>query len=382
MQPSTFDKQESENIQKELIVESQKLGFDTIGFTSPASDIKIEKDLNQFLKKNYHGEMQWLEKNSYKRSSPIRLWPEVKSIITLGVNYGPNYDPLRLLENPKIGNISVYAQGEDYHKIIKKNLKKLGTWIINKTDCQIKVFVDTAPVMEKNISQESGIGWQGKHTNLVSREFGSWLFLGEIFTNIEFLKNEKEVDHCGSCNKCIKICPTNAFDDEYRIDPRKCISYLTIEHKSSIPIKYRKLMGNRIYGCDDCLAICPWNKFAKASNELKFLPMHSLDDLYLSKLSLLDDKKFREFFSRSPIKRIGRNRFVRNVMIAIGNSKSKKLVKYALKNLYDESPLVRGASVWAIKEILDGKELQKIKNKSLNWEKNKSVIYEWDADSE
>ena len=260
--------------------------------------------------------------------------------------------------------------------IIKKNLKKLGRWFVQEIKSEIKVFVDTAPVMEKPLAQKAGLGWQGKHTNLVSREFGSWLFLGSIYTNIVIDTDEEELDHCGNCTSCIDICPTQAFPEPYKLDARKCISYLTIEHKGPIPINLRSKIGNRIYGCDDCLAICPWNKFAKESNEMKFSSNHKKESFSLEKLSLLDDRNFRLMFSKSPIKRIGRDRFLRNVLIALGNSKSKSAAHYIKRNLGDKSPIVRGAAVWAINQILKGEEINMIKNNFLPFEQDINVINE------
>ena len=298
-------------------------------------------------------------------------------VLMLGVNYGPDHDPLDSIKLKNTGNISVYAKGNDYHDIIKKNLKKLGRWFVQEIKSEIKVFVDTAPVMEKPLAQKAGLGWQGKHTNLVSREFGSWLFLGSIYTNIVIDTDEEELDHCGNCTSCIDICPTQAFPEPYKLDARKCISYLTIEHKGPIPINLRSKIGNRIYGCDDCLAICPWNKFAKESNEMKFSSNHNKESFSLEKLSLLDDRNFRLMFSKSPIKRIGRNRFLRNVLIALVNSKSKSAAHYIKRNLGDKSPIVRGAAVWAINQILKGEEINMIKNNFLPLEQDINVINEW-----
>ena len=377
MSHSIFKKNELIKAQSEIISKSKELGFDTIGFAKPELKKEVKNNLNNFLENNYHGEMDWLKRNKYRRESPKNLWPDVKTIICLGVNYGPATDPLKFLEKKEFGNISVYARGQDYHKIIKKNLKEFGRWLSKRLDCDLKVFVDTAPVMEKNIAELAGLGWQGKHTNLVSKEFGSWLFLSEIFINIDLKEDFKEKDSCGTCKKCLEICPTNAFTDKYKLDARKCISYLTIEHKSQIPLEFRKKIGNRIYGCDDCLAICPWNKFAKESEEIKFSSEKNIADLTLSNLSGFNDEDFRIFFSGSPIKRIGRDRFLRNVLIAIGNSNNKELAKKALSNINDKSSLVRGAAIWAIRRLLNNSELKKIKENSLSKEKDLSVISEW-----
>jgi len=356
---------------------SKEFGFDIIKITDPKIHKKNQYYIKDFLKNDFHGDMDWLEKNLERRVSPKKLWSDVKSIIVLGVNYGPNHDPLQNLENKKIGNISVYARGNDYHEVIKKNLKKFGRWIISQTNSEIKVFIDTAPIMEKPIAQKAGLGWQGKHTNLVSRDYGSWLFLASIFTNLELESDKEEINHCGNCNNCIEICPTDAFTEPYKLDARKCISYLTIEHKGIIPLNLRSKIGNRIYGCDDCLAVCPWNKFAKESNEIKFKQKNKTELYDLKKLSLLSDDNFRKMFSKSPIKRIGRNRFLRNVLIAIGNSKLKDAKDHLNKNIFDESPIVRGAAIWALNQITEGEELNKIKKQSLSIEKDPDVIKEW-----
>ena len=356
---------------------SKEFGFDIIKITDPKIHKKNQHYIKDFLKNDFHGDMDWLKKNLERRVSPKKLWSDVKSIIVLGVNYGPNHDPLQNLENKKIGNISVYARGNDYHEVIKKNLKKFGRWIISQTNSEIKVFIDTAPIMEKPIAQKAGLGWQGKHTNLVSRDYGSWLFLASIFTNLELESDKEEINHCGNCNNCIEICPTDAFTEPYKLDARKCISYLTIEHKGIIPLNLRSKIGNRIYGCDDCLAVCPWNKFAKESNEIKFKQKNKTELYDLKKLSLLSDDNFRKMFSKSPIKRIGRNRFLRNVLIAIGNAKLEDAKDQLNKNIFDESPIVRGAAIWALNQITEGEELNKIKKQSLSKEKDPDVIKEW-----
>ena len=375
---STSKKKLEKNLKISLIEKSKEFGFDVIKITKPNISKENKDYFDKFLFNNFHGEMDWLENKKERRKSPKKLWNDVESIIMLGVNYGPDHDPLDSIKLKNIGNISVYAKGNDYHDIIKKNLKKLGRWFVQEIKSEIKVFVDTAPVMEKPLAQKAGLGWQGKHTNLVSREFGSWLFLGSIYTNIVIDTDEEELDHCGNCTSCIDICPTQAFPEPYKLDARKCISYLTIEHKGPIPINLRSKIGNRIYGCDDCLAICPWNKFAKESNEMKFSSNHNKESFSLEKLSLLDDRNFRLMFSKSPIKRIGRDRFLRNVLIALGNSKSKSAAHYIKRNLDDKSPIVRGAAVWAINQILKGEEINMIKNNFLPLEQDINVINEWD----
>ncbi len=297
--------------------------------------------------------MDWLAANPERRADPRVLWDGVRSIVMLGVNYGPDDDPLKLLARRSQGAISVYAQGDDYHDVIKKRLKVLARWLATTTGDEVKVFVDTAAVMEKPLAQAAGIGWQGKHTNLVSREFGSWLFLGAIYSATELPRDEAETDRCGSCRACQEICPTAAFPAPYKLDARRCISYLTIENKGPIPHEFRKSIGNRIYGCDDCLAVCPWNKFAQEGREQKLAARDALRAPDLADLARLDDPAFRALFSKSPVKRIGRDRFIRNVLVAIGNSGDAGLAGEARRLLDDTSPLVRGAAVWALSQLIE-----------------------------
>ncbi len=300
------------------------LGFDAVGFTAPRLAEGARRDLAEYLARGYHGDMGWLEDKAARRGDPGRLWPEVRSVVMLGLDYGPAEDPLKLLGVPDRGAISVYARGRDYHIVLKKRLKALGRWMGETFACQAKVFVDTAPVMEKPLAQAAGLGWQGKHTNLLARAHGSWLFLGEVFTTLELKPDDPESDHCGSCRRCLDACPTQAFPAPYRLDARRCISYLTIEHKGHIAAEFRAAMGNRIYGCDDCLAVCPWNKFAARAAEPDFLPRAELDGPRLAELAGLDDAAFRRLFSGTAIKRTGRDRFVRNVLIALGNGGDPK----------------------------------------------------------
>lgn len=297
--------------------------------------------------------MDWLAANPERRADPRVLWDGVRSIVMLGVNYGPDDDPLKLLARRSQGAISVYAQGDDYHDVIKKRLKVLARWLAATTGDEVKVFVDTAAVMEKPLAQAAGIGWQGKHTNLVSREFGSWLFLGAIYSATELPRDEADTDRCGSCRACQEICPTAAFPAPYKLDARRCISYLTIENKGPIPHEFRKSIGNRIYGCDDCLAVCPWNKFAQEGREQKLAARDALRAPDLADLARLDDPAFRALFSKSPVKRIGRDRFIRNVLVAIGNSGDAGLAGEARRLLDDTSPLVRGAAVWALSQLIE-----------------------------
>ncbi|MBK5655767.1 MAG: tRNA epoxyqueuosine(34) reductase QueG, partial [Rhizobium sp.] len=307
----------------------------------------------EFLGSGGHGDMDWLAANPERRADPRVLWDGVRSIVMLGVNYGPDDDPLKLLARRSQGAISVYAQGDDYHDVIKKRLKVLARWLAATTGDEVKVFVDTAAVMEKPLAQAAGIGWQGKHTNLVSREFGSWLFLGAIYSATELPRDEADTDRCGSCRACQEICPTAAFPAPYKLDARRCISYLTIENKGPIPHEFRKSIGNRIYGCDDCLAVCPWNKFAQEGREQKLAARDALRAPDLADLARLDDPAFRALFTRSPVKRIGRDRFIRNVLVAIGNSGDAGLAGEARRLLDDTSPLVRGAAVWALSQLIE-----------------------------
>lgn len=322
--------------------------------------------------------MGWLAANPERRADPRVLWSGVRSIIMLGVNYGPDDDPLKLLARRSQGAISVYAQGDDYHDVIKKRLKVLARWLAAATGDEVKVFVDTAAVMEKPLAQAAGIGWQGKHTNLVSREFGSWLFLGAIYSATELPRDESDTDHCGSCRACQDICPTAAFPAPYRLDARRCISYLTIENKGPIPHEFRKSIGNRIYGCDDCLAVCPWNKFAQEGREQKLAARDALRAPDLADLARLDDTAFRALFTKSPVKRIGRDRFIRNVLVAIGNSGDAGLAGEARRLLDDTSPLVRGAAVWALSQLIERDTFAALASRA-DGEPDANVQQEWRA---
>ena len=308
--------------------------------------------LERFLADGAHGDMVWMASTAARRASPLALWPEVRSVIMLGMNYGPDDDPLAILAQRDRGAISTYAKGDDYHDLIKSRLKEVARWLTQNAGGDVKVFVDTAAVMEKPLAEKAGLGWQGKHTNVVSRQFGSWLFLGSIFTTLDLPADEAGDDSCGSCRACLDACPTAAFPEPYRLDARRCISYLTIEHKGPIPREFRGPMGNRIYGCDDCLAVCPWNKFAQAGREAKLAARSALREPKLAELARLDDAGFRALFARTSIKRTGRDRFVRNVLIAIGNSGDPALAREAERLLDDASPLVRGAAVWALSRLM------------------------------
>ncbi|MEO5613057.1 MAG: tRNA epoxyqueuosine(34) reductase QueG [Sphingomicrobium sp.] len=343
---------DSASLKEAIRKEAERLGFVACGFTRADGTPGAGPDLKRWLAAGHHGTMGWMEERADQRVSPTALWPEARSAIALGMSYAPADDPLALAEEQGVGRISVYAQGGDYHKTVKKGLKALARFIVDRAPSELKVFVDTAPVMEKPLSAAAGIGWPGKHTNLVSREHGSWLFLGIILTSLELAPDAPESDHCGSCSRCLDVCPTQAFDGARRIDARRCISYLTIEHKGPIPTEFRKAIGNRIYGCDDCLAVCPWNRFAEAAAANRaFLPRAELAAPRLGDLLGLDDAAFRAMFAGSPIKRIGRNRMIRNCLIAAGNCADPALVEEVRPHLADPDPVVAEAADWAMKEL-------------------------------
>ncbi len=352
-------------------------GFDAVGFARAEAPAGAREGLLAWLAAGRHGQMEWLERTAGRRADPKVLWPEARTIIALGVNYGPHDDPLHRLAHRDRGVISVYAQNADYHDVLKRRLKLLAGWIAHGFGAEVKIFVDTAPVMEKPLGEAAGLGWQGKHTNLVSREFGSWLFLGSVFTTLEIVADEAGRDACGTCSRCLDICPTRAFTAPYRIDANRCISYLTIEHKGHIAREFREPVGNRIYGCDDCLAVCPWNKFAAASRETAFHPRIELISPRLDELAQLDDAAFRELFRGSPVKRIGRDRFVRNVMIAIGNSADARLAPVAEARLADASPLVRAMAVWALSRLLPRAQFEVLAARHTQVETDPDVRLEW-----
>ena len=328
-----------------------ELGFDAVGFAPAELGEEARTRLQEFIAAGQHGDMGWLAERSNARSHPQALWPEARSVICLGLSYAPESDPLATLTQGDRATISVYARNRDYHDVVKGILKHLAQFIVSRHGAQVKVFVDTAPVMEKPLAARAGIGWQGKHTNLVSRTHGSWLFLGEIYTTLALPPDAPHVDRCGTCTRCLEICPTHAFPAPYRLDATRCISYLTIEHHGPIPHELRPLMGNRIYGCDDCLAVCPWNRFADATDHAKLRGRADLTAPHLATLSALDDAGFRRMFAGSPIKRIGRDRFVRNVLIAIGNSAELSLLPCAAHLLDDPNPVVAEAAAWAVARL-------------------------------
>jgi len=356
-----------------LIKRAHERGFDIAGVTRPDAVPEAKARLERFLADGAHGDMAWLETTAERRGSPLALWPDVRSVIMLGMNYGPDQNPLEILKSRHRAAISVYAKGDDYHDLIKARLKEIARWLVANAGGDVKVFVDTAAVMEKPLAAKAGLGWQGKHTNLVSRDYGSWLFLGAIFTTLELPTDKPVSDSCGSCRACLDACPTAAFPEPYRLDARRCISYLTIEHKGPIPRQLRPLMGNRIYGCDDCLAVCPWNKFAQAGREAKLAARETLRAPKLADLARLDDAQFRALFTKTSIKRTGRDRFVRNVLYAIGNSGDATLAAEAERLLGDASPLVRGAAVWALSRLKTRDEFEAMKRD----DGDESVREEW-----
>ncbi|APH70555.1 tRNA epoxyqueuosine(34) reductase QueG [Aquibium oceanicum] len=339
--------------------EAVKAGFDVVRITHPAATPQAAGRLSEFLAEGRHGSMDWLAETAERRGAPARLWPDARSVIMLGMNYGPSHDPLSVLSERSAGAVSVYAQNRDYHDVMKGRLKLVASKLAARTGADVKVFVDTAPVMEKPLAEAAGLGWQGKHTNLVSRDLGSWLFLGSIFTTAQLPPDEPEKDHCGSCRACLDVCPTDAFPAPYQLDARRCISYLTIENKGPIPHEFREAIGNRIYGCDDCLAVCPWNKFARTASEAKLAGRDDRRAPALADLLELDDAAFRQTFSGSPIKRIGRDRFLRNVLIAAGNSGDARLAERCAELMRDASALVRGAAIWACGRLLAPEEFER-----------------------
>ena len=354
------------------------LGFDAAGFAFPALLPRAKREFAEFLERGLHGDMGWLAANAERRADPTVLWPQARTAVVVGRNYGPADDPMAALGDRGRGTISVYARGQDYHRLIGKRLKELGRFIHETFAAEVKVFVDTAPMMEKPLAASAGVGWQGKHTNLVSRRFGSWLFLGEVLTTLALDPDGAEEDHCGSCHACLDICPTRAFLGPYRIDARRCISYLTIEHKGHIAPEFRAAMGNRIYGCDDCLAVCPWNKFAEPAHDAELLPRAELTGPKLAELARLDDAGFRAKFSGTAIKRTGRDRFVRNVLIALGNSGDATAARLIEGLLADSSPLVRAMAVWALSRLLPAGDFTTLRARHRAGESDDAVRAEWE----
>ena len=355
---------------------ARALGFDAVGFAAPDLPRDRQSAYRRYIAEGRHGDMSWLARDPERRQSPRGLWPEATSIIVLGINYGPDEDPLATLARRERATISVYARHRDYHVLVKGRLKQLAGWLHGRFGAQVKVFVDTAPVLEKPLAEQAGIGWQGKHSNLVSRRFGSWLFLGEIFTDLALPTDPPETDHCGRCRACLDVCPTDAFPAPYQLDARRCISYLTIEHQGHIPPEFREPIGNRIYGCDDCLAVCPWNKFARTASETRLQAQDDLRAPRLAELVQLDEAGFRRRFAGSPIKRTGRDRFVRNVLIAIGNSADPGLAGLVEERLADPSPLVRAMAVWALRR-LRGRDAMVAYGRQRQAERDPAVLAEW-----
>ncbi len=374
----------SEAIREEIRERALALGFDGVGFAEARLGAAAKRGLAEFLARGYEGDMGWLAETHRRRSDPRELWEEAKTVVVAGMNYGPAEDPLAPLSRPEEGAISVYARGRDYHKVMKSRLKALARWIHERWPGPLKVFVDTAPVMEKPLAEKAGIGWQGKHTNLVSRRFGSWLFLGEIYLAFLLPPDPPETDHCGSCRSCLEVCPTRAFPAPHMLDARRCISYLTIEHQGMIPSDLREAIGNRIFGCDDCLSVCPWNKFAKVAQKSDFLSREGLSAPQLAELAGLDDGAFRVRFRGSAMKRLGRNRFLRNVFIAIGNGPAGEaaLLSAARRGLDDPSPLVRASAAWAFLRLASAREREEEKRARLLREKERIVREEWERSFE
>lgn len=338
-----------DDLKERLVDQAMAEGFVACRICRPTDVPEVPRRLAAFVEAGYHGQMDWMAQRMAWRGDPGALWPQARSVIMLAESYTPTHDPRAILDQPHKGAVSVYAQGRDYHDIVKKRLKRLARWLIEQQACEVKVFVDTAPVPEKALGQAAGLGWQGKHTNLVSRDWGSWAFLGAIFTTLDLETDAAEVDHCGTCRACLDVCPTDAFPAPYRLDARRCISYLTIEHKGPVDPDLRAMMGNRIYGCDDCLAACPWNKFAVTASDMRYHGQDAAPDL--AQLAQLDDAAFRAAYSGSPIKRIGRDRFVRNVLYAIGNSGRAELLPVARGLAEDPDPAVADAARWAIDRL-------------------------------
>jgi epoxyqueuosine reductase len=369
----------SESARETIRARAHAEGFDVVRLAPASSAGHAKERLKTYLAQGRHGDMEWMQANAERRADPLVLWPEARSVIVVGLNYGPARDPLETLSAREHGTISVYARGDDYHDVMKKKLRRFAGFVAQEFETEVKLFVDTAPVMEKPIAERAGIGWQGKHTNLVSREWGSWLFLGSVFTTLELEPDESDDDHCGQCTRCLDICPTQAFPAPYQLDARRCISYLTIEHKGHIAREFREAIGNRIYGCDDCLAVCPWNKFASATREMKLAARAELEQPRLADLARLTDESFRELFRGSPVKRVGRDRFVRNVAIAIGNSAQPLLAGVVRDLLDDESPLVRAMAVWALSRLLSANEFGALKTQHSPKESDAAVSAEWSA---
>src|SRR5436190_3032021 len=366
-------------LEERLRCKAREEGFASLRITDPATAAKAGERLKEFLSLRREGDMGWLRETAARRADPIVLWPQARSAIMLAMSYAPEIDPMQRLNAKDTGVISGYALGRDYHDVIKGKLKNLAQWLARETEQDVKVFVDTAPLMEKPLAEAAGLGWQGRHTNLVSRELGSWFFLGAILSEAMLARDAAESDHCGSCRACLDICPTKAFPAPYQLDARRCISYLTIEHKGHIDREFRSAIGNRIYGCDDCLAVCPWNKFASEASEAKLRAREDLVSPGLDDLAVLDDAGFRKLFVGSPVKRVGRDRFVRNVLIAIGNSGNANFISVAEHLLNDSSPLVRAMAVWALAQLMPHEDFQHARGMHVMTEPDVAVKAEWSS---
>lgn len=367
----------SQSIKTLLRCQALELGLDAIGVTRLGNSSQAGARLFEFLNAGHHGDMDWMASSADRRADPLTLWPQARSAILVGLSYAPTADPMAALEYKHRANISAYAKGRDYHDVLKSKIKQLALNFAQVSGAEVKVFVDTAPLMEKPLAAAAGIGWQGKHTNLVSREHGSWLFLGAILTTADLQPDVAELDHCGSCRRCLDVCPTDAFPAPYQLDARRCLAYLTIEHKGHIPRQFRKPLGNRVFGCDDCLAVCPWNKFASASREAQFAVRESTDNPPLKELLELDDQAFRARFAGTPVKRTGRNRIVRNTLIAAGNSQEQTLLSDITRLLSDDSSLVRAAAIWATMQLTENDEFAMLRAHHEHREHDKDVASEW-----
>ncbi|MEQ1578055.1 MAG: tRNA epoxyqueuosine(34) reductase QueG [Hyphomicrobium sp.] len=379
-QPSTDAAALTDGLKDQLRAYAVELGLSGLRVTHPSAIGGAGDRLMQFLGDGRHGDMDWLQTAADRRRHPLALWPEARSILVAGLSYAPDEDPLANLANRSNGTISVYAQGRDYHDVLKKKLKELARLLAKLTGEDVKVFTDTAPLMEKPLAAASGLGWQGKHTNLVSRTEGSWLFLGAILTTASISPDAQEQDHCGRCQRCLDICPTAAFPAPYQLDARRCIAYLTIEHKGHIAPEFREAIGNRIFGCDDCLAVCPWNKFAHASREARFAATEATRNPPLAALLALDEATFRIHFAGTPVKRTGRDRFIRNVLIAAGNSRDPSLCEPVQALLTDPSPIVRAMAVWAFKRLAGASSVARAQQLHISGESDTYVRGEWNAE--
>jgi epoxyqueuosine reductase len=370
----------SANLKQLLLTEAHAAGFDAARVTTPAAiGTEVAERLERFLDAGRHGDMAWMATTADRRRHPLSMWPHTRSIVMLGMNYAPKSDPLAVLQRPDRGAISCYAQCSDYHDVVKSGLKRVAGVLARESGAAVKVFVDTAPLMEKPLGEAAGLGWQGKHTNLVSRDYGSWLFLGAILTSAELEPDAPEADHCGTCTRCLDVCPTRAFPAPYQLDARRCIAYLTIEHKGHIPAEFRQAIGNRVFGCDDCLAVCPWNKFAAAAHETKLQALERAESPPLAELLALDDAAFRKRFAGTPVKRTGRDRVLRNALIAAGNSGDAGLIPAVERLLEDASPLVRAMAVWALARLAEDDRWAALEAAHVPVEADADVRAEWAA---